>query len=41
MPAVTEGSFWFLMPAGVVVGLVAGYPVVRRLLSRDRFVVPA
>lgn len=41
MPAVTEGTFWFLMQIGVLVGLVTGYPAVKWLLSRDRTVAPA
>lgn len=31
MPPATEGSFWFLMQLGIVLGLVTGYPVVRWL----------
>lgn len=41
MPPVTEGTFWFLMQVGVVLGLVTGYPAVRWLLRRDQSVVPA
>lgn len=41
MPPVTEGSFWFLMQIGVVVGLVTGYPAVTWLLRRSRAVAPA
>lgn len=41
MPPVTEGSFWFLMQIGVIVGLVTGYPAVRFLLHRNQTVVPA
>lgn len=40
MPAVTEGTFWFLMQVGVMVGLLTGYPAVRWLLSRNQPVVP-
>ncbi|WP_445259274.1 DUF4396 domain-containing protein [Nocardioides aurantiacus] len=31
MPPATDGSFWFLMQVGIVLGLVTGYPVVRWL----------
>lgn len=41
MPAVTEGTFWFLMQIGVIVGLLTGYPAVKWLLSRSQTVVPA
>ncbi len=41
MPAVTDGTFWFLMQVGVIVGLLTGYPAVRWLLRRNRSVVPA
>lgn len=41
MPPVTEGTFWFLMQIGVVVGLLTGYPAVSWLLRRNRTVVPA
>ncbi|WP_211332479.1 DUF4396 domain-containing protein [Nocardioides aurantiacus] len=41
MPAVTEGTFWFLMQVGVIVGLVTGYPAVKWLMSRNQSVVPA
>ncbi|WP_295656663.1 DUF4396 domain-containing protein [uncultured Nocardioides sp.] len=41
MPAVTEGTFWFLMQLGVVVGLATGYPAVRWLLRRDQAAVVA
>ena len=41
MPAVTDGTFWFLMQVGVIVGLLTGYPAVKWLLSRNRSVVPA
>lgn len=41
MPAVTEGSFWFLMQLGVVIGLVTGYPAVRWVLAREQVGVAA
>lgn len=41
MPPVTEGSFWFLMQIGVVVGLVTGYPAVKFLLNRNQTMAPA
>ena len=41
MPAVTEGTFWFLMQVGVLVGLLTGYPAVRWLVSRSQSVVAA
>lgn len=41
MPPVTEGTFWFLMQVGVIVGLLTGYPAVQWLLRRNQFVVPA
>lgn len=41
MPPVTEGTFWFLMQIGVVVGLLTGYPAVSWLLRRNQTVVPA
>lgn len=41
MPPVTEGTFWFLMPIGVVVGLATGYPAVSWLPRRNQTVVPA
>ncbi len=41
MPAVTEGTFWFLMQIGVIVGLVTGYPAVQWLVRRNQTVVPA
>ncbi len=40
MPPVTDGSFWFLMQLGVVVGLVTGYPAVSWLLRRRPSVAP-
>ncbi len=41
MPAVTEGTFWFLMQIGVIVGLITGYPAVKWLLARNRTLAPA
>lgn len=36
MPPATEGSFWFLMQLGIVLGLVTGYPAARWLADRNR-----
>ncbi len=41
MPPATEGSFWFLMQIGIVLGIVTGYPVVKWLAARNQTVVPA
>lgn len=41
MPPVTDGTFWFLMQVGVIVGLVTGYPAVTWLLRRNQSAVPA
>ena len=41
MPPATEGTFWFLMQIGVVLGLVTGYPAVRWLAQRRRTILPA
>lgn len=41
MPPVTDGTFWFLMQLGILVGLVTGYPAVRWLMQRNQTVVPA
>lgn len=41
MPAVTEGTFWFLMQIGVVIGMLTAYPAVKWLLRRNHVVVPA
>lgn len=41
MPPVTEGTFWFLMQIGVIVGLATGYPAVKFLLKRNQTAVPA
>ncbi|MBB6629805.1 DUF4396 domain-containing protein [Nocardioides sp. KIGAM211] len=40
MPPVTEGTFWFLMQVGVIIGLATGYPAVMWLLRRNQAVVP-
>ena len=34
MPPATEGSFWFLMQLGIVLGLATGYPAARWLADR-------
>jgi hypothetical protein len=39
MPPVTEGTFWFLMQLGVVIGLLTAYPAVSWLLRRNQSVV--
>lgn len=39
MPPVTDGTFWFLMQVGVIVGLLTGYPAVRWLRHRTRSAV--
>lgn len=36
MPAATEGSFWFLMQIGIVLGLITGYPAVMWLTRTRR-----
>ncbi|MGJ9412836.1 DUF4396 domain-containing protein [Aeromicrobium sp. CF4.19] len=36
MPPASEGTFWFLMQVGVILGLVTGYPVVSWLARRNR-----
>lgn len=41
MPAASEGSFWFLMQIGIVLGLITGYPVVKWLSRRHETVAPA
>ena len=41
MPPATEGSFWFLMQVGIILGLLTGYPVVQWLHSERRDVSPA
>lgn len=40
MPPVTEGTFWFLMQTGVILGLLTGYPAVSWLVRRNQSVVP-
>jgi hypothetical protein len=35
MPPASEGSFWFLMQIGVVLGLATGYPVAAALARRS------
>ncbi len=40
MPPASEGSFWFLMQIGIVLGLLTGYPVVRVLALREPGVSP-
>lgn len=34
MPPATDAAFWMLMQIGIVLGVVTGYPAVRRLQSR-------
>lgn len=34
MPPATDATFWMLMQVGIVLGVVTGYPAVRRLRSR-------
>ncbi|WP_157682658.1 DUF4396 domain-containing protein [Nocardioides scoriae] len=41
MPPASEGSFWFLMQAGIVLGLVTGWPAVRWLQRERRAVAPS
>jgi hypothetical protein len=41
MPPATEGTFWFLMQVGIVLGLITGYPAVKWLTRRRQSVVPA
>ncbi|QIK67842.1 DUF4396 domain-containing protein [Nocardioides sp. HDW12B] len=38
MPPATEGSFWFLMQLGILLGLLTGYPAARWLVERGRSV---
>lgn len=40
MPPVSEGTFWFLMQIGVLVGLATGYPAVRWLLRSREAALP-
>ncbi|KQX75911.1 DUF4396 domain-containing protein [Aeromicrobium sp. Root472D3] len=35
MPPASEGSFWFLMQIGIVLGLATGYPVATALARRN------
>lgn len=41
MPPATDAAFWFLMQLGIVLGLMTGYPVVRRLAARGQTAAPA
>ncbi len=41
MPPVDQGSFWFLMQVGIVLGLLTGYPAVTWLTRRHEAVAPA
>lgn len=41
MPPADEGSFWFLMQVGIILGLLTGYPVVTRLNRRPRTMTSA
>ncbi len=41
MPPATEGTFWFLMQIGIVLGLATGYPAVAWLARRNRTMTPA
>lgn len=36
MPPATESGFWLLMQVGTVLGLVSSYPVITRLVRRNR-----
>lgn len=40
MPPATEGSFWFLMQVGIILGLATGYPAVRWLRRSRRTAEP-
>jgi hypothetical protein len=40
MPPATEGTFWFLMQVGIILGLITGYPAVQWLIRRHQSVVP-
>jgi hypothetical protein len=35
MPPASDGSFWFLMQIGIVLGLITGYPVAAALARRN------
>jgi hypothetical protein len=39
MPPASEGSFWFLMQIGIVLGLATGYPVAAALARRNGAIV--
>lgn len=41
MPPAKEGTFWFLMQVGIVLGLATGYPVVSWLARRNSALTPA
>lgn len=41
MPPASEGSFWFLMQIGILLGLLTGYPAVKWLAQRHQTVTPA
>lgn len=41
MPSATEGTFWFLMQVGIVLGLATGYPAAVWLARRNRTITPA
>ncbi|NRQ51729.1 DUF4396 domain-containing protein [Aeromicrobium stalagmiti] len=41
MPPASEGSFWFLMQIGIVLGLVTGYPVAAALARRNKVTASA
>lgn len=41
MPPASDGTFWFLMQVGIMLGLVTGYPVVAWLAQRHQVVAPA
>lgn len=41
MPPADEGSFWFLMQVGIVLGLLTAYPVVSWLTRRRETAAPA
>ena len=40
MPPASDGSFWFLMQVGIVLGILTGYPAVAWLAKRNLTVVP-
>jgi hypothetical protein len=41
MPPASEGSFWFLMQIGIVLGLATGYPVAVALARKGRVTMAA